>query len=332
MTCAPHARRIAGGLLALALLAATLVVVAREARAGGGAPFRLADTGLYADFATRTIDPEVLTYAPQYPLWTDGAEKRRFVRVPAGTHVDASDPDAWTFPVGTRLWKEFAYDGRPVETRYMERRADGTWLYATYAWTADGADAVLAPERGLAAVRTIAPGVAHDIPGAIDCRACHQGQPNEVLGFSALQLSPDRDPLAPHGGPVPAGAVDLPELVRRGLVVGLPQAVLEHPPRIVAATPAARAALGYLHGNCGGCHNARGPLADLGFSFEHTTGVQQAADEPALRTALARAAAIEKRIASRDPLVQMPPLGTKLVDGRAVALVEEWIHDLHRGN
>jgi len=31
-----------------------------------------------------------------------------------------------------------------------------------------------------------------------DCRACHEGRTTPVLGFSALQLSPDRDPNAPH--------------------------------------------------------------------------------------------------------------------------------------
>ena len=31
-----------------------------------------------------------------------------------------------------------------------------------------------------------------------DCRACHEGAAVPVLGFSALQLSSDRDPLAPH--------------------------------------------------------------------------------------------------------------------------------------
>lgn len=34
------------------------------------------------------------------------------------------------FPIGTRFWKEFAFDGRPVETRYMERRRDGSWLFS----------------------------------------------------------------------------------------------------------------------------------------------------------------------------------------------------------
>ena len=47
------------------------------------------------------------------------------------------------FPVGTRLWKEFSL-GRRLETRMLERTREG-WRFATYVWTEDGTDAVLAP-------------------------------------------------------------------------------------------------------------------------------------------------------------------------------------------
>lgn len=92
------------------------------------------------------------------------ADKRRWLRLPAGTAIDASDPDAWQFPPGTRLWKEFAHAGRRVETRYIERRADGRWRYAAYVRSADGSDATLAPAAGIAALPVAqAPGRAlHD--------------------------------------------------------------------------------------------------------------------------------------------------------------------------
>ena len=102
------------------------------------APQDLRETGLYADAETLQIDPKHLAFSPQYPLWTDGAAKRRWISLPPDSAIDASDPDAWIFPVGTRLWKEFSFNGRRVETRYMERRPDGQWLYAAYAWSADG--------------------------------------------------------------------------------------------------------------------------------------------------------------------------------------------------
>jgi hypothetical protein len=80
-------------------------------------PQTLQETGLYSDFETLEVDPDHLAFSPQYPLWTDGAGKRRWISLPPGTTIDGSDPDAWRFPVGTRFWKEFSFNGQRVETR-----------------------------------------------------------------------------------------------------------------------------------------------------------------------------------------------------------------------
>src|SRR5512136_3067556 len=61
-------------------------------------PDDLQSTGLYSDFSHKTIDPRNLSYSPQYPLWSDGAVKRRWIYLPPGTAIDASDPDIWLFP------------------------------------------------------------------------------------------------------------------------------------------------------------------------------------------------------------------------------------------
>lgn len=41
---------------------------------------------------------------------------------------------------------------------------------------------------------------------------------------------------------------------RAELIANLPAELLQQPPRIDAASPEARAALGYLRANCGYCH------------------------------------------------------------------------------
>ena len=69
-------------------------------------PQRLSDTGLFVR-GTTTVRAEHIAFSPQYPLWSDGTGKRRWISLPPGTSIDASRPDAWEFPVGTRLWKEF---------------------------------------------------------------------------------------------------------------------------------------------------------------------------------------------------------------------------------
>src|SRR5262245_41272255 len=82
------------------------------------APARLSQTGLYADIGAKALSPDVRGFNPQYPLWSDGLQKSRWIHLPPGTKIDTSDPDRFIFPRGTKLWKEFRANGRLVETRY----------------------------------------------------------------------------------------------------------------------------------------------------------------------------------------------------------------------
>ena len=167
----------------------------------------LSETGLYDSRAVR-LTRGTLPLVPQYPLWSDGAEKF------------ALDPSArWrqdrcvrcrclALPGGHKaFWKEFSWGGRKVETRddIEGRRRRTTGSSQHMSGPSDQTDATLAPRRtGVANVVNIARGKKHSIPAKEDCRACHQSSPAVVLGFNALQLSDDRDPLAPHAEPLPA--------------------------------------------------------------------------------------------------------------------------------
>lgn len=303
------------------------------ARPGPAAPLPrlLSETGIG--------QPGTLEYSPQYPLWSDGARKRRFVSIPQGESIDGSDPDDWRFPAGTRFWKEFSF-GEKVETRYLEKLSDGSYRFAAYVWDPQLGDAVLAPEGGVRKVHEIEPGVSHDVPARSDCRACHEGRTSLVLGFNALQLSPDRDPLAPHAEPPPPGAVDLRGLVERGLLRGFPSALLVTPPRIAEGSATARAARGYLFGNCSGCHNQRGPLASLGLDFDQPLGapgpassigqpshfqVPGAARSLRIAPGHPRQSAVWFRMSVRNAAQQMPPLGSQLVDRAGLNLVARYI-------
>jgi hypothetical protein len=317
-----------------------------DALAGDGLPGRLADTGLYRPGSSTTIDPRNLEYVPQYPLWSDGGSKRRWIRLPEGQPIDAGNPDRWRFPVGTRFWKEFSFSSR-TETRYIERRADGSFRYGTYVWNLDNTDAELAPTRGIRGLRPIGGGLRHDIPSQTDCLVCHEER-GGVLGFGALQLSPDRDPLAPHRESLPAGVVDLGVLSRRGLLRAFPSGLLQTPPRVAARTPRERAALGYLFGNCANCHNSDGPLASLGLDFDVSVLPTGGTARGTLSTSVGRASryrihdatyslriaagrpedsTIAFRMRSQEGAARMPPLATQQQDSEGVQLIERWIRE-----
>jgi hypothetical protein len=142
------------------------------------------------------VSPVNLPYSPQYPLWSDGAVKRRWIQIPEGTYVDASDPNSWEFPFGTKLWKEFSVAGRRVETRYMERTDEG-WQFAAYQWSEDEQEATLAPERGTRVSAEVAPGVRHAIPSRLDCRACHDGPPYRCSASPRSSSRPTAIPWPP---------------------------------------------------------------------------------------------------------------------------------------
>ena len=320
-------------------IGAAIVACAGSLYAGTDPPLptRLHATGLYVD-GSRTVRSENLAFSPQYPLWSDGASKRRWIYLPPGTAIDGSKPDTWEFPPGTRLWKEFSY-GRPIETRMIERLADGSWRFATYAWNAEGTEAVLVPSDGATVAHSGAAGGRYTLPSRADCLACHEGAAVPVLGFSALQLSTDRDPLAAHAEPRQVEQADLALLVSRGLVRNLPIGLS---PRIAAPSAARRAALGYLHANCGHCHNETGGVPGVDLLLAQQAGASQPSAEATLRSLFAessryrapgaavdRHALILQRMQSTSALSRMPPIGVEVVDREGLALLGRWIeHEL----
>jgi hypothetical protein len=147
-------------------------------------PDTLAETGLYKDFAARTLADGVVAFDIKYPLWSDGAEKSRWLRLPPGGTIDKSNPDHWTYPKGTKAWKEFRRDGKRVETRFLEKTGEGSWgwRYVAYAWSEDGATAKAAR---LGAKNAL--GTEHDIPSQEQCDQCHSGTRDGLIGPGAIQ-------------------------------------------------------------------------------------------------------------------------------------------------
>ncbi len=287
-------------------------------------PERLSLTGLYAPGSTSVLANGVLGFRPRFELWSDGAVKQRWIWLPPGAAIDSRDMDAWQFPIGTKVWKEFVQGGVRVETRLLARQSSG-WTGVAYLWKSSGDDAMAAPYGAIDALDT-----SHDVPAANECAACHGGRSSHVLGFSALQLA---QPAAPP-------AVDLDQLASLGLLTHAPT---EEPQ--VPGSETDQAALGYLHANCSHCHNAARPprsgarCFDPDSDIDFTLSAAPAAavtDTAALRTG--RGASFEagdpdgsrllELMSKRGRFEQMPPLASEQVDTDAVALLRRWIETL----
>ena len=217
-------------------------------------PTTLAGTGLCLDDACTMISATAIEYAPQYVLWADAASKRRWIELPAGTQIDTTDMDHWVFPVGTKIWKEFTdTDGTRIETRYMTKVSSPdsnaaqamSWYFVAYQWNA-AQDAAVAVPNGF----TNPDPTQHDIPSVSQCQNCHDKlNPSHVLGFGALSLDYK----------APSGILDLDGAAAAGMLTTNPTgAATPHYP--LPGTAEEKAALGYLHANCGHCHNSTSDL------------------------------------------------------------------------
>lgn len=298
-------------------------------------PLLLSQTGLYRDIAPETLAPDVTIFEPRYALWSDAAVKRRFLKLPPNTQIDTSDMDAWVFPVGTKAFKEFRSGGVRVETRMLHKVSSKHWVMVAYRWRADQKDADALPEGQEDSL-----GTTHDIPSQALCTSCHDSSQDAVLGVSALQMSHERE------------GENLTRLAKAG--------ALSHPPKVQGFTipggPIVEQALGYLHANCGHCHRegtatqqrllkrspyTGGPLlwesTEALQVMEHTLGYQTTVDRPngvlpdlpIVAPGAPDRSELFIRIGQRGRTsLQMPPLGTDVVDEQGLKVIRAWIESL----
>jgi len=300
-------------------------------------PDDLKCTGLYADVERKIIADDMRYFAPAVPLWSDGSGKQRWVYLPEGTVIDASDPDEWVFPVGTKFFKEFRVNGRRVETRIFQKLREDRWARATYEWDERETRAT----RSFGSTRddvTIA-GKSYVVPTGRECDQCHGGREDRSLGFEAISL-----------GLPGAQGLTLQQLVDEEL--------LDPPPLRTTheigddGTGHAAQVLGWMHINCGvSCHNdnrnADGYPSEMRLKLEgYLLDGRPSDDFPVRRnivdadTKTSRWGEDKKRIAPGDPedsliyqLItsragpreQMPPIATQVLDSEHNAAVRDWI-------
>ena len=252
--------------------------------------------------------------------------------------------DEWTFPVGTRLWKQFVVDGVLIETRFEWKMAEASWYLTTYRWSADLS---AAPELTTGEKNVNAQG--YEVPDQFACSECHNGRIDSVLGFEAVALSSPTATLALTGA-TPA-AITLDQLVSAGWLSNAPATPLTIPGSATAST-----ALGYLHMNCGvSCHNSGNGMAEsTGFHTRLTvatlatvaatdtvtTGVGKTsefdipgqADSYLFKPNNVPESSAFYRMSVRNGVddaglnAQMPPIVTHLVDDAGVADIAAWIN------
>jgi glucose/arabinose dehydrogenase len=343
---------LAGELYILAMGRGARIQQLERGNAADALPTRLSRVGAFDDVATLRPIAELEPYGVQSPLWSDGASKERWLRLPAGSQIAFAPDGAWRFPEGTVFVKHFelALDERApeqrrrLETRFLVAARNERYYGVTYKWNADetGAEPLLESQEEVLQIIG-QDGVPREqtyfYPGPSDCLLCHNADAGYVLGVRTAQLN----------GPRPGASTDASQLVdwaTRGLLDTAIDAEL-------AATLPSASPLGdetrppeerlrsYWDSNCSMCHGtvtsirstwdarATTPLASQGIIGGSLTGeAELPAGSLVVTPADLEHSAMWQRAVSTDPALRMPPLGRRAVDVEYVELLQTWIAGL----
>ena len=299
-------------------------------------PRQLSDYGFFADMAAQRPQARVYPYRLNTPLWSDGADKLRFIYVPQGAQLSADGDGLLQFPLGTAIIKTFAYgtgaNRQLIETRVLLLREDG-WLALPYRWNEERSDARLALAGArIAITNPQGEQISYRIPNKNQCKSCHSIDDAVVpIGPKARNLDADwMEMLVGHGGldQVPQGGDAMPVWDDEG-----------------SEASTSTLARSYLDVNCAHCHRPGGGASNSGLDLRweqddpFAIGVRKppvAAGRGAggLLVSIAPGepdmSILVHRMNSTEPGVAMPELGRSTIDERAVSLMRDWVEGMEQ--
>ncbi len=277
---------------------------------------------------------QLIGYSLRTPLFSDYAEKQRFIYLPDGEWPTAAADGRLIFPVGTALIKSFGYPDttwslKILETRVLLHRQDG-WVALPYVWRADGSDADLRVGGTRIPVQfthgATSMQINYGVPNKNQCKQCHSSD-GGIL------------PIGPVWQNMEFGKTTDREKFLRAMPILAklrPEAKWNEP----MSGSLNERARSYLRVNCGHCHAPKGSASNSGLFLDGSAN-DPAADGIGKRPVAAGRASgdldfiIEQgkpersilinRMKSTDPGIAMPELGRTTVHSEGVVLLEEWI-------
>jgi uncharacterized repeat protein (TIGR03806 family) len=315
-------------------------------------PAKLSAYGLFNDPAGKVASPGVHAYSLNTALFSDYADKRRYVFVPPQMAITYKPEGAFEFPIGSVLVKTFEYHSklsnaaspvRTLETRLLVRTQTG-WDARPYIWNAAGTEATLTPVGGPVPVEVAdASGkilsIAYRVPNQNQCKTCHLSDGKLTpIGPKAANLN--RDQIYENGA-----ENQLAHWTRIGILKGAPEPSVA--PKLadfsnISLSAEARSRA-WLEMNCAHCHKPDGSASNTGlFLAANTTDRAQLG--VGRRPVSAGKGSGEllfdvvpghpeqsillHRMMSNEPGVAMPELGRTLVHEEAVAVIRQWIKEM----
>lgn len=309
-------------------------------------PLLLSETGCVDMADPSQPAPGLVPYSVLSALWSDGATKERFVRVPDGAKIhavdcavdvdacadpgtggDGLDDGHWDMPIGTVLVKSFSIEGKRIETRLLMRRTSLIWKGFSYEWNEAGTEADLLSDDAEGKDKEVGAGQIWHYPSRSQCLECHTRYAGRSLGPSTRQLSSDYE--------YADGVMNQIEKFQQlGLFDAPPKALAGYPDPFGAGTLEERAR-SYLQTNCAICHRPGGEFSTVDMRFGTAFADTNLCGQSERDTGLVpdyrvvpgepESSALSFRVHALDPGVRMPIVGSNVVDPMGSALIDAWI-------
>ena len=303
---------------------------------------RLSEYGFFTgDIKDLKPSEYVHSYRLKAALFSDYAEKERFLYLPEDKKLVYVDDDNFEYPDGCILIKNFFFEKGLVnrqilETRLLKKTKD-KWIPLTYVWNETQTDAYFWPIGHNIQVNYNDVGglFKYTVPDLNQCKNCHMedGLVKPVGPFPANLNLPDRK----------SGKNQLLEL--ENIIVDLPD------PKAISSfvdynddnQKLEDRARSYLHINCGSCHRPEGSAktSGLNLSSGHNDGYSLGINKSPIAAGKASGGRLYDivpgnpeesillyRMENNDPAIRMPEIGRKVVHKEGVALIRRWIAEL----
>ena len=297
---------------------------------------------------------DVIPFDINTPLFSNYAEKLRFVKIPKGEKILFNDSSFFQMPVGTVLIKNFYYPkderntakGRVIlETRLLVNEENG-WNAYPYIWNEEQIEAfyeVAGEKKEISYINKYGKTIAtyYLVPNKNQCKGCHLENKTMVpVGIAARHLNKDFNYAE-------AGSKNqLQQWKDIGILAGLPENIKDMSANADWAAGNGNIELkarSYLDINCGNCHSRKGPANTSGFYIDihekdptalgvFKTPVAAGRGSGGLKFDIVPGKPDQSillyRMKTNDPGIAMPELGREQLHKEGIQLISDWIRQM----
>ena len=316
---------------------------------------KLSDYSFFKDRLSDLNPAEgIIPFDINTPLFSNYAEKLRFIKIPKDKKAQYNDSGFFQMPVGTVLIKNFYFlkDARDerkgriiLETRLLVNEENG-WNAYPYIWNDEQTEAyyeVAGDKKAIGYINKDGKKLTAQylIPNKNQCKGCHLENNKMVpVGIAARHLNKNFD-YREKGV-----RNQLQQWKELNILEGLPDNIISIPANAdwendnVSMELKARS---YLDINCGNCHSRKGPANTSGFFLDihekdptalgvFKTPVAAGRGSGGLKFDIVPGKPDQSillfRMKTNDPGIAMPELGREQLHKEGIELISNWIRQM----